>query len=200
MVFSKTSESEKPKLDGYHYFNGTLHLKQLPMGLASAPGAFHLLMELVFKFFSYKAAVVYLDDETVFGKTFEVYLLRFKQVFAQLEKRSFKTKGSKYNLFKERIHLWGMLCHKKCGCGSREGGNRRVMESPSNWKEIRAELVLVGLYKKVFPGFWKDFRTFIPITEDGQDVSLHKRVRRCFTRMESGTAISAQPGLLKKPP
>ena len=48
--------------------------KRLPMGLASARGAFQNLMELFFAALSYEAALVYLDDVIVFGRNFEEHL------------------------------------------------------------------------------------------------------------------------------
>ena len=47
---------------------GLYKWKRLPMGLASAPGAFQNLMELIMAGLSYEVAVVYLDDIIIFGR------------------------------------------------------------------------------------------------------------------------------------
>ena len=198
MVFSKTSESGKPKQDSYPYFNGTLQLKQLPLGLASAPGAFHLLRDLVFKFFLSKLPWCTWTRKLSSAKRLRFFYYVLSRPSRNSRKAVSKQKAPNTIYCGKWFVFWGMLCHKKRGCGSREGGSRRKSESPSNWKELRAELALVGFYRKFFPGFWENFRTSIPNTEDGEDVSLHKGVRRYFTRVEIGTAISAHAGLFKQ--
>ena len=54
------------------------------MGLASAPGAFQNLMELIFAGLSYEVALVYLDDVIVFGRNFEEHLQGLELVFQTL--------------------------------------------------------------------------------------------------------------------
>ena len=46
------------------------------MGLASAPGAFQNLMELILSRLSYKIALMYLEDIIIFGRIFEEHLER----------------------------------------------------------------------------------------------------------------------------
>ena len=63
---------------------GLYKRKRLPMGLASAPGAFQNLMELIFGGVSCEAALVYLDDVIVFGRNFEEHFKRLELVFQRL--------------------------------------------------------------------------------------------------------------------
>ena len=60
---------------------GLYNWKRLPMGLASAQGAFQHLVELIFAGLSYEVALVYLDDVIVFGRNFEEHLKRLELVF-----------------------------------------------------------------------------------------------------------------------
>ena len=53
---------------------GLYKWKRLPMGLASAPGAFQNLMELIMSGLSYEVALLYLDDIIIFGRSFEEHL------------------------------------------------------------------------------------------------------------------------------
>ena len=64
---------------------GHYNWKRLSLGVASAPGAFENLKELVFSGLAYEVALVYLDDINVFGRTLEGNLLRLKKVFARLK-------------------------------------------------------------------------------------------------------------------
>ena len=74
---------------------GLYNEKRLPMGLASAPGAFQNLMELIFAGLSYEVTLVYLDDVIVFGRNFEEHLKRLELVFQRLSENGLKIKGSK---------------------------------------------------------------------------------------------------------
>ena len=69
--------------------------KRLPMGLASVPGGFQKLMELVFSGLSYDVVLIYLDDNSVFGKTFEKQLQRSEKNFHSLAENALKIQGSK---------------------------------------------------------------------------------------------------------
>ena len=60
------------------------------MGLASAPGAFQNLMELIFVGLSYEMALVYLDDVIVSGRNFEEHLKKLELVFQRLEENGLK--------------------------------------------------------------------------------------------------------------
>ena len=77
--------------------------KRLPLGLASAPGAFQNLMELIFAGLSYKVAIVHLDDVIVFERNFEEHLKRLELVFQRLSEIGLKIKGSKCNFFQKRV-------------------------------------------------------------------------------------------------
>ena len=87
--------------------------KQLPMGLASAPGAFQNLMKLIFSGLSYEVALVYLNDFIVFGKNVEEHLERLQLVFGRLEKNRLKIKGSKCIFF-----------NKECVCSATSSPRR----------------------------------------------------------------------------
>ena len=66
--FQMVLEEESQNVKAFLTPLGLYKRKRLPMGLASAPGAFQNLMELVFAGLSYEVALVYLDDVIVFGR------------------------------------------------------------------------------------------------------------------------------------
>ena len=72
--------------------------KRLPMGLASAPGAFQKLTELIMVGLSYELALVYLDI-IIFGTSFEQHLTRLDLVLGQFKRTGMKIKGSKSKLY-----------------------------------------------------------------------------------------------------
>ena len=80
--------------------------KRLHMGLASAPGAFQNLMELVMAGLSYEMALVYLDDIIIFGRPFEEHLNRLDLVLGRLKDAGLITNGSKCRLFQKKFISW----------------------------------------------------------------------------------------------
>ena len=84
---------------------GLYKWKRLPMGLASAPGAFRNLMESIMAGLSYEVALVYLDDIIVFGRSFEEHLNCLDLVLGRLKDAGLKIKGSKCRFFQEKNHF-----------------------------------------------------------------------------------------------
>ena len=91
---------------------GLYKLKRLPMGLASAPGAFQNLVELIMSGLSYEVALVYLDDIIIFGRSFEEHLNRLDLVLGQLKDAVLKMKGSKCRSFQGKNLFPGTHCIK----------------------------------------------------------------------------------------
>ena len=73
------------------------------MGLASAPGAFQSVIELMFAGLYYEVALVYLDNVIVFGRNFEEHLKRLELVFQCLSENGLKIKGSNNNFLQKSV-------------------------------------------------------------------------------------------------
>ena len=114
---------------------GLYKWKRLPMGLASVPGAFQNVMELIFSGLSYEIALVYLDDIIVFGKNFEEHLERLELSFGRLEKSGLKIKGSKCKFFQKKNRFFGARhLGERSGSGPRESESSRKNESTHQFK------------------------------------------------------------------
>ena len=145
---------------------GLYKLKRLPMGLASAPGAFNNLIELIFAGLSYEVALVYLDDVIVFGRTFEEYLKRLELVFQRLSENGLKIKGSKCNFFQKRVSfLEHIISESGFEVDPEKVRAVEEMKESSSLKDVRAFLGLVGYYRIFIPGFGKNSRTSLQVTE-----------------------------------
>ena len=147
------------------------------MGLASAPGAFQNLMELIFSGLSYEIALAYLDDIIVFDKNFEEHQERLELVFGRLEKSGLKIKGSKCKIFQKRICFLGHVISEKGVEVDQENVIAiEKMKAPTNLKEVRAILGLVGFYTKFIPGFGKTSEPLYHLLKKKQKVRLDKRM------------------------
>ena len=126
------------------------------MGLASAPGAFQNLMELIMSGLSYEVALVYLDDIIIFGRSFEKHLNRLDLVLGRLKVAVLKIKGSKSRFFQEKIHFLGhIVSNKGVEVDPEKVAAVSKMKSPRTIKELRAILVLVGFYRRFIQDFGK---------------------------------------------
>ena len=88
---------------------GLYKWKRLPMGLASVPGAFQNLMELIMAGLSDEVALVYLDDTIIFSRSFEEHLNRLDLVLGRLKDAGLKITGSECRFFQEKIHFLGHI-------------------------------------------------------------------------------------------
>ena len=88
---------------------GLYKLKRLPMGLASAPGAFQNLMKLIMSGLSYEVALVYLDDIIIFGRSFEEHLNHLDLVLGRLKDAGLKKKAQNAGFFRKNFISWDTL-------------------------------------------------------------------------------------------
>ena len=92
---------------------GLFKWKRLPMGLASAPGSFENLMELIMSRLSYEVALVYLDGIIIIGRSFEEHLNRLDLVLGRLNHAGLEIKGSKCKFFRKKFISWDTLYQTK---------------------------------------------------------------------------------------
>ena len=88
---------------------GLYKWKTLPMGFASAPGAFQNMMELIMAALSYEVAFVDLDGIIIFVRSFKEHLNRLDLFLQQLKSDGLKIKSPKFKFLQEKIHLQGTL-------------------------------------------------------------------------------------------
>ena len=67
----------------------------MPFGLCNALATFQGLMALVFSGLINIDCLIYLDDNIIFGRTFDVHIIRLEKVFARLQHENLKIKLSK---------------------------------------------------------------------------------------------------------
>ena len=107
--FQIALEEESQNVTTFIKLLGLYKWKRLSIGLASAPGAFQNLTELILAGLAYEVALVYLDDVIVFGRNFEEHLKRLELVFQRLSENGLKIKGSKSNFFQKRVNFLGHI-------------------------------------------------------------------------------------------
>ena len=164
--FQMALEEESQNVTAFITPLGLYKWKRLPMGLASAPGAFQNLMELVFAGLSYEIALVYLDDVIVFGRNFEEHLKRLELVFQRLLENGLKIKRSKCNFFPKARQLFRTYYISEwCRGRPRESKSGRKHERTIIPKRRQGFSGPCGLLSKIHPGFRKNIRASLQVTK-----------------------------------
>ena len=175
--FQMALDEESQKVTVFVTSMGLYKWKILPMGLASAPGAFQNLLELIVPGLSYEVALVYLDDKIIFGRSFEEHLNRLDLVLGRLKDAGLKIKCSKCRFFQEEIHFLGHIVSNQ---GVEVDPEKVVavskMKTPRTIKELRAILGLVGFYRRFKQYFGKLAEPLYKLLNKKRSFFLEQRV------------------------
>ena len=124
------------------------------MELASAPGAFENLMEVILAGLFHDMVLLYLHDVVVFGRSFDEHLKRLELVLKRVAENGLKTKESKSIFFQKCVSFLGHFISES-GVEVNPEKVRAVerTKEPSSLKDVRVFLCLVGYHLKITPGF-----------------------------------------------
>ena len=133
---------------------GFCEYNRLPFGLTNSPATYQRLMEDVFGDYHLKICLVYLDDLTIFSRTYEEHVDRLRKVFQGIREAGLKVAPTKCHFFKENVVYVGHTVSKN---GTKPDPTKtettRNWPTPSAPEEVRRFLGFAGYYRK----FVKDF-------------------------------------------
>ena len=129
---------------------------RMPFGLCNAPASFQRMMNGIFGDMVGKTLLVYLDDITVFTKTFKEHLIILEQVFKRLREEGLYLKPKKCTFAADRVTFLGFIVDKD-GLRTDPAKVEAIASypRPRNRTEIRAFLGLAMYYRR----FVKNFAT-----------------------------------------
>ena len=107
--FQMALDEESQNMTAFVTPMGLYKWKRLLMGLASAPGAFQNLMELIMAGLSYEVVLVYLDDIIICGSSFEEHLNSLDLVLGQIWTLDRKQKAQNIDFFRKKFISWDTL-------------------------------------------------------------------------------------------
>ena len=148
MVLSEESRPKSAFVSAY----GKWEFKRCPFGLAQAPAYFQRLVNEVLSGLTF--AFGYLDDILVFSPDMETHLKHLRILFERLRSADLKLKEVKCNFLKKHIQYLG---HIISGEGITPVPEKlesiQKMLPPTNPKEVKQFLGLIGYYRKFVPRF-----------------------------------------------
>eukprot|EP00736_Rhodelphis_marinus_P012019 Rmarinus@m.1179 len=143
------------KYTAFIYSGGCFQFTVMPFGLRNAPATFQRCMnstlgpEILAKF-----ATVFIDDTGVFSKGKEQHLKHLRMVFQKFAENRVKLKIKKCVFAKARVKYLGHW-YSTTGIEPLEDKVEAIKEyqAPTNVRQLRAFLGLVGYYRQFIEGF-----------------------------------------------
>ena len=177
------SESAKPKTAFVISNVGKYQFNRVPFGLAQARAYFMKLINIVLTGIDF--AMGYLDDIIIFSKTEREHLEHLRIIFERLRQVGLKLKMSKCDFFKKHIQYLGHLIS--------DGGihplpekleSIQKMSVPTNPKEVKQFLSLVGYYRKFIPRFSDISRILTKLTRKNVEFKWTQQCQDCFLMLK----------------
>ena len=133
---------------------GIFEFNRLSFGMVNAPMTFQSLMTKVLKNLNFKIALVYIDDLLIFSRDFDQHLHHLDLVFYNLRSANLTLHPNKCNFAARQCRYLG---HIESSDGLRVNPENtskiRNCKSPTNVKQVRSALGMMGYYRK----FVKDY-------------------------------------------
>ena len=133
---------------------GIFEFNRLSFGMVNAPMTFQSLMTKVLKNLNFKIALVYIDDLLIFSKDFDQHLHHLNLVFDNLRSANLTLHPAKCKFATKQVKYLGHIVSKDGLRVNPENTDKiRNCKSPTNVKQVRSALGMMGYYRK----FVKDY-------------------------------------------
>jgi hypothetical protein len=120
----------------------------MPFGLCNAPATFQRVMNEIFHDLIGKTMHVYIDDVTIYTKTFEEHLKVLQEVLNRIKKHGMFLKPKKCTIAAHELHMLGHIISRD-GIKTDPAKITAVSEypNPTSKTEVRAFMGLAGYYR-----------------------------------------------------
>ena len=147
----------KPESRKYTAFAGNEKLFQfnvLPMGLKISPAIYNRVILHVLQDVAFKSSIVYLDDISILGESFDEHLNNLEAVFQKLQEHGMKIQLAKCNFMKRSLKFLGYKISQK-GLETDPAKIECVKSwpTPCNTKALMRFLGFTNFYRKFIPDY-----------------------------------------------
>jgi transposase InsO family protein len=149
------AESDREKT-GFITSHGLFQFKRMPFGLTNAPATFQSMMEVVLQNFIGKFVSVYIDDVTIYSKSFEEHYHHLRLVCEALDKASLSVNLKKCKFFKSEVKVLGFIVGQKgISIDPEKISVIQSLEKPKNVADLRSVLGVLSWLRRFVPNFAK---------------------------------------------
>ena len=126
----------------------------MPFGLTNAPRTFQRLMDRILREAIGKFVHVYLDDISIFSRTFEEHLAHLDIVFRRLREAGLRLNSEKCTFVRKRLEFLGhMVSEDGLSPDPAKVDKVQNFPVPTNVKTLRGFLSLASYYRRFIQGF-----------------------------------------------
>src|SRR3954470_20373978 len=127
---------------------GHYHFNRMPFGLCNAPATFQRVMNEIFHDLIGKTMHVYIDDVTIYTKTFAEHMVVLNEVLRRIKMHGMFLKPKKCTIAAHELHMLGHIISKN-GIKTDPAKVTAVSKypDPTSKTEVRAFMGLAGYYR-----------------------------------------------------
>lgn len=182
---------------------GHFEYTKMPFGLRNAPSSFQRLMNEVLRKHLDIRCFVYLDDIIIFSKSLQDHINDVKLIFTELEKANLKIQPDKSEFLTKKVEFLGHVITTQ---GITPNPDKIISIQnypiPTNVKEIKSFLGLMGYYRRFIPDFAQIVYPMNRCTRKGEKIDITnpnytKAFEQCKTLI-TNSPILAYPDFTKK--
>ena len=158
----------------------------MPFGLCNAPATFQRLMEIALGGLQWSTCLIYLDDVTVFSKTFREHLSRLEQVLERIHSAGLKLKPRKCHLFESEVTFLGHVLSQD-GLRPNPDNIQKLMDwpVPGNVTEVRGFLGLGNYYHRFVHNYSQIAQPLIDLTHKGKSFNWSLDCQKAFDTIKN---------------
>jgi hypothetical protein len=177
-------EEDRPKTAFITKF-GLFEFNVMPFGLCNAPATFQRLMNQVMSRYIGKFIVVYLDDITIYSKTFDDHIKHLKTIFETLRQAKLKLNKDKCHFFLPSIKFLGHVITRN-GILPDEDKLIKVKNFPipNNLRTLRGFLGLASYYRKFIQKFSDIAKPLNQLLQKGEKFNWTQLQQKAFEKLK----------------
>jgi hypothetical protein len=167
------------------YSEGIVQYERLPMGIQVAPFTLCTLLRVVFEDMLYKYLLSYVDDLTIFSRTFSDHVEHDTALFRRLRASSLMIKPSKSALGFAELKILGFIVSAK-GILPDPGKLRCVqdMPRPSTVKAVQSFTALCSWFRRFIPSFSNIAAPLVQLTKKGHKFVWTEDCEKAFIKLK----------------